>query len=76
MVLASFGLANKAQAVPRCTSDADCGNGKVCISGVCVKPQYHCHCGSLNYGCDPNQGSFSDCVFYCGSTPYPKGCVP
>jgi hypothetical protein len=38
-------------------------------------PRFHCHCGSLNYGCDPNQGNFSDCVFYCGATPPPRGCA-
>jgi hypothetical protein len=42
IALATFGLANEAQA---------------------RKPRFHCHCGSLNYGCDPNSGSFSDCVF-------------
>ena len=29
---------------------------------------FHCHCGSLNYGCDPNSPTFSDCVFYCGGS--------
>ena len=40
-----------------------------------TKPRFHCHCGSVNYGCDPNQGNFSDCVFYCGATPPPRGCA-
>ena len=48
-------------------------------NGAGVQPTkkrlYHCHCGSLNYGCDPNSGSFSDCVFYCGGTPPPRGCA-
>jgi len=39
------------------------------------KPNFHCHCGSVNYGCDPNSGTFSDCVFYCGSTRPPRGCA-
>ena len=30
--------------------------------------RFHCHCGLPNYGCDPNSGSFSDCVFYCGGS--------
>ena len=32
------------------------------------KIRFHCHCGSLNYGCDPNSGTFSDCVSYCGGS--------
>jgi len=32
------------------------------------KIRFHCHCGSLNYGCDPNSPTFSDCVFYCGGS--------
>jgi hypothetical protein len=32
------------------------------------KPRFHCHCGSVNYGCDPSSGSFSECVFYCGGS--------
>jgi hypothetical protein len=40
-----------------------------------TKLRFHCHCGSVNYGCDPNQGNFSDCVFYCGSTRPPRGCA-
>jgi len=32
------------------------------------KPRFHCHCGSVNYGCDPNSGSFVDCVMYCGGS--------
>jgi hypothetical protein len=31
-------------------------------------PRFHCHCGSVNYGCDPNSGTFSACVFYCGGS--------
>jgi hypothetical protein len=40
-----------------------------------TKPRFHCHCGSVNYACNPNQGNFSDCVFYCGATPPPRGCA-
>jgi hypothetical protein len=32
------------------------------------KPRFHCHCGSVNYGCDPNSGSFFDCVTWCGGS--------
>lgn len=35
---------------------------------------FHCHCGSLNYGCDPNSPTFSDCVFYCGSSTDKHAC--
>ena len=31
-------------------------------------PRFHCHCGSVNYGCDPNSGTFTACVFYCGGS--------
>jgi hypothetical protein len=32
------------------------------------KLRFHCHCGSVNYGCDPNSATFSACVFYCGGS--------
>lgn len=37
-------------------------------------PRFHCHCGSPNYGCDPNSPTFSDCVFYCGSSTDKHAC--
>ena len=36
--------------------------------------RFHCHCGSLNYGCDPNSPTFSDCVFYCGASTDKHAC--
>ena len=64
MALACFGLANKAVASPHsdcgCVSDADCGNGKHCISG---------------YGaCCPN-GTIGGCCCQNGKTHLPK-CSP
>jgi len=39
------------------------------------RARYHCRCNDfVNYGCDPKSGSYSDCVYYCGSTPPPHGC--
>ena len=35
---------------------------------------YHCRCAQPNYGYDPANGSFYDCVYYCAVTPKPKGC--
>ena len=40
-----------------------------------AKPQrFHCHCGSVNYGCDPSSPTFSDCVFYCGGSTDKHAC--
>jgi len=70
-LLASLGLGDKAMADLQsklCTSDADCSDHKVCISGVCIPSvKYHCRCGEFDYGCDPNSPSFYDCVAYCGN---------
>ena len=38
------------------------------------KIRFHCHCGSPNYGCDPNSPTFSDCVFYCGGSADKHAC--
>jgi hypothetical protein len=30
--------------------------------------KFRCHCGSVNYGCDPNSASFVACVSWCGGS--------
>ena len=68
LALASLGLANKAEAVPVCRSDADCA-GLACCKGKCVDLNYDIHnCGSCGNHC---QRSHERCEFGVCTPHYP-----
>ena len=42
MVLACFGLANRAEAAKHCVTIADCGGVGACVNGLCITPCDSC----------------------------------
>jgi len=75
MALACLGLANSASAGKACSTDADCGSGKLCCNGTCVKriPDWCtpgtccCHCVGKGRKEHPETG-LSECdpnYLYC-----------
>src|SRR5438034_1077004 len=77
MALTCFGLADRAQAAKKCSTNADCGSGQVCCNGSCMddgsaycSPTNQCCCkfnkkgfsGTALPPCAPN---YDYCVAVC-----------